>query len=125
MKVTCVPRVTVTAVGQMALLTMRKVLLSGRVEQVMPVDGPVPLDVLPPQAAVTAASAAAIPASNRIRVTASILPSEELARDVEAQIPVVLDRPAPGDLRHRRAERVREVQLEKVPAGALLDGEAR
>src|SRR5262245_56417754 len=129
MNVTCDPRATVSVVGQTALLTMRNVRVSGSVEQVIEPAGPVRPELLPPHAAVVAtATAAATAVSNRVRVTRTILPSaerlEELPRDVEAQIPVVLDRPAPGDLRHRRPERVREVQLEEMPAGALLDGEA-
>jgi hypothetical protein len=56
---------------------MRKVRVSGREEQVMPVDGPVPLELLPPHAAaVTAAMNAATTATSRVRVTRTILPSD-------------------------------------------------
>src|SRR3954469_119039 len=50
--------------------------------------------------------------------------SEELPRDVEAEIPVVVADPAPGDLRQRRLEAIGEVQLKTMTAGALLDREA-
>src|SRR5262245_59908677 len=110
MNVTCDPRATVSVVGQTALLTMRIVRVSGNVEQVMPFEGPIPpLALFPPHAtAVAALNAAATAASNRVRVTRMIFPlvarpayrraaadgsnaSKELARDVEAQIPVVFN----------------------------------
>src|SRR5215203_2559835 len=50
---------------------------------------------------------------------------EELARDVEADEPGVVVDAATRDLRQGRAESVREVDLEAVAAGALLDGKAR
>src|SRR5690349_21007103 len=48
---------------------------------------------------------------------------EELPRDVEAEIPVLAAGAAAGELAHRGAEAIGEIQLEDVPAGALLDAE--
>src|SRR5207253_9967976 len=48
----------------------------------------------------------------------------KLPRDVETEVPVVLHRSASRDLRHRRAERVREIQLKEVAAGAFFNRDA-
>jgi hypothetical protein len=68
MKVTCVPRETVSACGHTALLTMRMVRVSGSVEQVRVDDGPV-AELLPPHAMRSATLAAAAPANTLVDVT--------------------------------------------------------
>src|ERR1051325_832855 len=66
--------------------------------------------------------ASATPRSRSRLPRGLVCASEEFPRDVEAHIPVVVRRPAARDLTHRRAEAVREVQLERVSSSALLDG---
>src|SRR6266498_3132605 len=50
-------------------------------------------------------------------------PSEEFPRDIETEIPVVVRRTTARSLSGRGADAVREVQLERMSTGALLDRE--
>src|SRR5262245_25540049 len=47
--------------------------------------------------------------------------SEEFPRDVETQVPVIVAGTATGQLRHLSAKPVREIELEDVSSGPLLD----
>jgi hypothetical protein len=51
--------------------------------------------------------------------------SKELAGNVEAHVPVVRVAAAAGNLAHRRADRIREIQLEHMTSSPLLNREAR
>ena len=55
----------------------------------------------------------------------SLYGSEEFSRDTESDVPVFVVEPAARDLRRRRADVVREIELKDVAASTLLDTERK